>query len=191
MSRKVSQKELLEFDAWAFCRAAEALSGPDVTWHFNRLAEEPTVLNHRLANWAIRGSKDSWGEYLLEFEGLLHVEQSCVACGRAVPLTIDFGRKLLLKPNEVAVDEMNQEDLDEDIDVVACPETINLIDWFEDELLLSLPMFPRHEVCENTPELELIESFKSELDPEEEPETRVEKVKPFANLADLIKAKNK
>jgi len=68
-------------------------------------------------------------------------------CGSGVHNVIDFDRHLILMTSETQADSYDEDTLDEDTDVVACPGAINLRDWLEDEILLACPMFPKHDAC--------------------------------------------
>jgi len=189
MPQQVSHKQLIGFDAWAFCKAGDRFDTGDFEWVLERLDDEPLVHSHKLNSWSVVGRQNARGDCYLDINAELSVALLCVACGHPVDEQLTIRRSLLLKHREVDVDEVDPDELDEDTDVVACPNSINLIDWFEDELLLSLPQFPRHEAC--APQLtedDETSNSKYELSDLDADEPQP-KVKPFANLADLIKAK--
>ena len=78
-------------------------------------------------------------------------------------------------------DEDTAAALDDEIEdeVLALPKTLNLRDLVEDEMLLALPLVPRHDVCPETipmqfGDVEIVE----------------EKANPFASLALLRKDKD-
>ena len=64
-------------------------------------------------------------------------------------------------------------------EVLALPKTLNLRDLVEDEMLLALPLVPRHDVCP--------EAIPMQFGDVEEVE---EKANPFASLAILRKDKD-
>lgn len=70
--------------------------------------------------------------------------------------------------------EAEAEDLDSDEDVLALPRALDLQALIEDELILSLPLVPRHEVCPEPLPL-----------PRDEPLEEAPVANPFAKLAVL------
>lgn len=192
MSRKAPNKSysaFAEFDAWSFCRTKQELKfeASVEEWHFPRLIEEPLLQSFRLDNWSVCGSQNKRNECILGFRGQLSAVFTCAHCGKPVPDRIDIHRDLLLRVSEQEAEAYDQDSLDELTDVVSCPGAINLQEWFEDELMLSLPMLPRHEECEENLDTGLIENYRSSLEEVDEDQPQGETVRPFAGLGDLIK----
>lgn len=206
MSRKASIKsgsDLSEFDAWSFCRTKQELksgasnedsadnASENHEWQFPRLVDEPLLQSFKLNDWAIRGSQNKLNECILAFRGQLSAVFSCAHCGKSVPEEIEIHRNLLLRVSEQEAEAYDQDGLDEYTDVVACPGSINLVEWFEDELMLSLPMLPRHEECEESLDSGLIENYRSTSVAADLDQPIGETVRPFAGLGDLIKSTKK
>lgn len=80
----------------------------------------------------------------------LHVEASaglalvCQRCLAPVRYEVDAQRSFLFVPNEDAAAAL---DADCEDDVLALTRALDLQELVEDELLLSLPLVPRHEAC--------------------------------------------
>jgi uncharacterized protein len=72
--------------------------------------------------------------------------------------------------------EAEAEDAESDEDVLALTRSLNLLELVEDELLLTLPLVPRHEVCPLP-----LPQLSDEPDEAAEPE----RPNPFAKLAEL------
>ena len=105
------------------------------------------------------------------------VQMRCTRCTQ--PITIDIDREVPFlfvrseaEANRIPVDE------DEEWEVVVGSEHMDVASWVQEEIILSLPTFPRHDDCE-PPESQVL---NSEFDEDFE-----EKPKPFANLRDLLK----
>lgn len=145
---------------------------------YPRLLKDGALESFGSIRWEMFGKRDSAGESLAAISGGFKAEMSCAHCGKPVKLDIEVSRRWLLKANEKLAEAFDTDDLDEDIDVVACEEFVNLESWIEDELLLSLPMFARHVACEE----ELNEIDQKLPDSVDLTETR----KPFAQLGELI-----
>lgn len=122
--------------------------------------------------------KTRGGEHYAKIAGAFHVSLVCAHCGQGVDSTIEVARRWLLKPSEKVAEAFDTDDLDEDIDVVACPQHINLETWVEDELLLSLPMFARHESCQ-----EKVDKKGAAVEDQGEAQ---ETTKPFSQLGEML-----
>ncbi|GLR25895.1 YceD family protein [Limnobacter litoralis] len=188
MSRKVSQKEVVEFDAWAFCRAGGTISGYHDDLDFPRLKNDPEITGFKVIEWQVKGYLNRQGESVIHLAGEFEAGFHCVVCDEVVVQRIVFDRKLILAKSEQQADEKDQEIDDEDVDYVACSGVVNLRDWLEDELLLVCPMFPKHDTCSSE---EHEQSGLSEVNVEpgvqndDEPPKKVHR--PFADLGQLLK----
>lgn len=196
MRHKGPLKQFDEFDAWSFSRSGERIRSEDVQFGFPRLADDENILSSHVERWEISGRINAKSESVLRFQGRFDAELSCVVCGSGVQHVIDFDRHLVLMTSEAQADAYDEESLDEQTDVVACPGAINLRDWLEDEILLACPMFPKHDACAE----EAGRSWREEGDDEENTEDlqddtaggpKQEVQRPFANLSDLLKGSKK
>lgn len=196
MRHKGPLKQFDEFDAWSFCRLGGVVKSDDVSFGFPRMAEDDNIVSHTVQNWEITGRVNAKSESVLRLRGQFDAEFSCVVCGSGVKHTIEFDRKLILMTSEAKADAYDEESIDEETDVVACPGAINLRDWLEDEMLLACPMFPKHEACaelaarswqEETDEFENTDDLQDDTAEGSTQEVQ----RPFANLGDLLKSGKK
>lgn len=190
MRPKAFQKDLSDFDAWSFCKTGGQLDSNECSLEFPRLQGDEMMLSCTLLNWRVSGRVNSKSECVITLAGAFDASFACVCCGQAVPQHFEFSRKLILKTSEAEADAYEDDELDEDTDVVACPGAVNLRDWLEDEVLLACPMFPRHQACEDehlAQELSSLNTQAPQDDTAEEPLQEVQR--PFANLADLLKTR--
>ena len=97
----------------------------------------------------------------------------CARCGKSLEIEIVKEVPFLFTKTE---DEANRLPIEED-EIVVGSTKFDVAHWVEEELILSLDLFPAHEDCEPDPE-----SLQSQ-DEDEIPE----RVNPFAGLADLMK----
>lgn len=80
----------------------------------------------------------------------LHVEAAtpvvleCQRCLRPVEATLKVNRSFLFVPGEDAAAQL---DTDSEDDVIALTRALDLRELIEDELLLALPIVPKHETC--------------------------------------------
>lgn len=196
MRQKGPLKQFEEFDAWSFSRLGESICSEDVKFDFPRLASDENILSSHVAYWEVSGRINAKSESVIRFKGRFTAELSCVVCGSGVHNVIDFDRHLILMTSETQADSYDEDTLDEDTDVVACPGAINLRDWLEDEILLACPMFPKHDACaelagrswrEGGADMQDTDDYQDDTADGQTQEVQ----RPFANLGDLLKGGKK
>lgn len=169
------------FDIRAFAQAAGSRTAQDSLQKYERLAQEVSALEPDLmVNWSIQGeARPVPGEAP---EIWLHVQaDTCLplTCQRCltpveVPLAVDRSFRFVAdEETAAALDDESEED------VLALDQEFDLANLIEDELLMEIPLVPRHEVCPVAVKLEVV-------DPDFEA-AQAEKPKPFAALAQLRK----
>jgi len=195
MQRKGSQKEFVEFDAWAFTRTGGSISSAEVKFDFPRIASDELIAKCDVSHWEVSGRINAQSESVLRFKGHFSVEMPCVVCSESVLYSIDFERHLVLQTSEAQADAYDEDTLDDHTDVVACPGAINLRDWLEDEILLACPMFPKHEGCADVAGRTWLDNDAPEDTDDYQDDTAdgsiSEVQRPFANLSDLLKTGKK
>lgn len=73
------------------------------------------------------------------------VHRTCQRCLQPVALALSPQRDFLFAPTEEQAEAWDAEY--EEADVLVLTKSLNLLELVEDELLLALPIVPRHEVC--------------------------------------------
>ncbi len=68
----------------------------------------------------------------------------CQRCLKGLDEALTVGRSFLFVPDE---DEAQRLDEEIDDDVLVLPRWFDLLELLEDELILALPIVPRHEIC--------------------------------------------
>jgi uncharacterized protein len=89
-------------------------------------------------------------EIRLQLQARATVWQTCQRCLEPVAETLDIDRSLRFVAGE---DEAARLDEDSEEDVLALTRTLDLVSLVEDELILALPLVPRHEACPNPLEM--------------------------------------
>lgn len=196
MRRKAPQKQFDEFDAWSFSRLGGRISSSEVKFDFPRASNDENMLSCEVAHWEISGRINAKSESVIRFQGRFNAELSCVVCGSGVQYVTDFDRHLILKTSEAQADAYDEDTLDDNTDVVACPGAINLRDWLEDEILLACPMFPKHEACAELDARSWQEEGEQEENTDDHQDDTAdgptqEVQRPFASLGDLLKGSKK
>lgn len=164
----------------ALCRDGETLLGAWPLAELPRLAESlfvaPAATEH--ASWQARFGQDqpvgrppeSW----LELEAHTHVTLQCQRCLQALQQPLAMQRRFRFVASEAEAERL---DADSDDDHLVMQPRLDLRALVEDELILELPLVPRHEgTCP--------EPLPLATAPAAEPEARPN---PFAALAALRK----
>lgn len=153
----------------------KAGAGADAPRAANRAAGDLT----RRVRWravgstrAVGGEQQVWLHLLADADVVLQ----CQRCLRPLEEAVHVDRHFRFVADEDTAAALDDEIEDE---VLALPKTLNLRDLVEDEMLLALPLVPRHDVCP--------EAIPMQFGDVQEVE---EKANPFASLALLRKDKS-
>ena len=166
-------------DVVAFAKEAGELSGRWPLAQFDRIAESavpgvPVTLADEVS-WSARGERrhlrGGEAQTWMQVEASTHVSLECQRCLRPVDVPLQIERNFLFVHGEDAAAQL---DADSEDDVLAITRALDLRELIEDELLLAMPIVPRHEVCP--------EPLVAAADDEELAE---DKPNPFAALAGL------
>jgi uncharacterized protein len=171
-------------DAKAFAKAAGILAGQDSLSIYARLlAETAGQGGDRQLEWQARGelrvAANGFSQIWLHLQASVKLPMTCQRCLGPADMETSFDRSFRF----VATEEQAQaEDEQAEEDVLALRRDFNLRELIEDELLMALPLVPRHEVCPT--EVKLLAQ-----DPDFEAESG-SKPNPFAALARLQTGKS-
>lgn len=166
-------------DVKAFAQAAASLSGQDALQDYPRLIAE---LNGSPAGlqviWSARGEVRAVAggaeQVWLHLHAQTRLPLTCQRCLEAVMVGVEVDRPFHFVADEdqaAALDDESEED------VLVLDRAFDLPSLVEDELLMALPLVPRHEQCPSEPRL-------AASDPGFEAESEA-KPHPFAVLARL------
>ena len=180
MSRVFNPQRL---DVAAFSQAKAELSGSEPVQHMPRLAAELHGSPEEVAiDWQATGRSmravDGAFYPAIHLEAQAVLPLACQMCMNEALVPIRIDRRVLFVEGEeaaAALDDQSEED------VLALASDFNLKELLEDEILMALPLVPRHEQCPEAP-------VTSVEDPEFH-QAMDEKPKPFAALAALKGAK--
>jgi uncharacterized protein len=146
MSKTPSARRL---DVRAFAQDAASLSARDPLQDYPRLAAEaqgdaPDCTVDWRATGRMRPVRGGADEVWLHLQAEAAVPLTCQRCLTPVRLEFGFERDFRFARDEATA---AQEDEDAEEDVLAISPTFDLHELIEDELLMELPLVPRHEVC--------------------------------------------
>jgi len=140
-----------KLDVAAFARDAASLHGEWPATSLQRLAEaaaaESPASQWPAVTWSVegetrevRGQAQAW----LHLKIGASVQLTCQRCLKAVGETLALERSIRFVKDENEAAEL---DVDSEEDVLALQRHLDLAELIEDELLLALPLVPRHETC--------------------------------------------
>jgi uncharacterized protein len=169
-------------DVSAFAENAAELSGDipllDCQKLLDYAAPDAPPGHKNIVTWMARGElrpvRSQAPEVWLHLDASASLFMACQRCLQPLLVTLQVQRSLRFVAGE---DAAAAEDAESDDDVLALTQSLNLFELIEDELVLSLPWVPRHEVC------------PSPL-PQATPESEMKEPHPFAVLAQLKKPKD-
>lgn len=169
-----------KLDLAAFARDGASLEGEWPAASLERLAEsgagDAPAQGWPAVSWSLHGEvrqpRGGKAQTWLQVQARARVALTCQRCLKPVEEQLDIDRWIRFVDTEAEAAEL---DADSDDDVLALPRHLDARELIEDELLLALPLVPRHEVC---PEPLAHADDADEAEEEERPN-------PFAKLAAL------
>lgn len=173
-----------KLDLAAFAHEGASLQGEWPVTSLERLADsaapEAPASGWPALEWALHaelrrpkgGAVQTW----LHVTASAQVALTCQRCLKPVEERVDIDRWIRFVDTEAEAAAL---DADSDDDVLALPRHLDARELIEDELLLALPLVPRHEVC---PEPLPLAAEEEDAEPE------AARPNPFAALAALKKS---
>jgi uncharacterized protein len=138
----MSQARLI--DGLQFARGAETLAGTLDPTRLPRLAEMRCTVE--ALSYELRGRTDAQGRCWLRVSGDGMLLLECQRCLEPFSFPLAFCTELLL-----AASQREIEAADDDFDRVLAAKEMDVCLLVEDEVILALPMAPRHEQCGGGP----------------------------------------
>ncbi|MBY4599240.1 YceD family protein [Ottowia caeni] len=166
-------------DVAVFSQEEAHLSGRDSLGDYARLAKESDgPISELFLEWR------ATGERLRAVDGAVHpglhlhaqaeLPLTCQLCMGPVPVPVEVDRRFIFVADEEAAAALDDQSED---DVLVISAEFNLRELIEDELLMALPLVPRHEQCPEAPTLSVQDAdFEA---------VQQDKPNPFAVLASL------
>jgi len=136
-------------DVRRFAEEAESLEGSDAMTQYPRLMVETDGRGSEVpVTWSARGEMQNAGHHRpqvwLHLEAHALLPLVCQRCLGDVDMGIDVKRSFRFVPDEQTA---AAEDDESDEDVLAESRSFDLLELIEDELLMGLPVAPRHTIC--------------------------------------------
>lgn len=136
-------------DVKSFAQSASELSGQDLLSNYERLMHETAGLGgERPLNWSVQGelTTDETGavQWWLHVLASVSLPLTCQRCLGPVDSLVAFERSFRFVETEEAAETQDEESEE---DVLAINPEFRLSDLIEDEILMELPLVPRHAEC--------------------------------------------
>ncbi|MDD0815572.1 DUF177 domain-containing protein [Curvibacter sp. HBC28] len=173
---------LERLDLKALAQAGDELAGQAPISQFARLVEESapgSPLSHEVRWTALGEARPVTGgddQVWLHLQAETTLTQVCQRCLGPVDTGLWVDRSFRFVKDESVAEA---EDDESEEDVLALSREFNLLELIEDELLMELPVVPRHEECP--------EEVPMAVEDEDYQAAEAEKPNPFAALAKLKK----
>lgn len=166
-------------DVKAFAQSSSELSGGDLLSKYERLMLETQGLGaERVIDWSVRGefrADEAGGEQVwLHLNAEVSLPLTCQRCLGPVDMAVHVHRSFRFVASEEAAEAQDDESEE---DVLVLSRDFNLSDLIEDEVLMELPVVPRHEECPGSVKLAVADAGFEEAS--------AEKRNPFAVLSKL------
>lgn len=153
-------------DSLSFARDRQSRSGRIALAKLARVVEELAATDGELV-WSLQGDIDTLSRPFLRLQIQTKLTLRCQRCLETMPFSLDVDSRITLFTSEARLESACE--MDESLDAIVATEELNIEALIEDEVLLALPIAPRHENCGNAA-LE---------------RSRAERPNPFAVLASL------
>ena len=135
-------------DVSALCKGSGRLDGRQPLAAMERLAASFCAASDGSAAWQAQGSLlpvvGGEPEMWLELQAEADVPLLCQRCLQAMSETLRVQRRFRFVRSE---EEAARLDEDSEDDVLVLPARLDLLEFLEDELILALPIVPRHDAC--------------------------------------------
>jgi len=149
------------------------LSGRHALAGFKRLVAGLPAQADTQVQWFLRGEGTVAGRRFINVQAQARVTLECQRCLQPFVLPLQVDNRL-----EVVRRQSDLEGDDDEIERIVGSARFDVLDLIEDELILSLPSVPKHDVCPSVPGVS---------ESSDEPEDEARRPSPFAALKRLKK----
>lgn len=127
-----------------FAREGRVLEGELAVSSLERLHDLLAEVSGSVS-FRLQGFKSEHGKLMLHLEVGGIILLACQRCLKAIPFDLDVDNLLEIIPEGA---DMSQDELEDDTrDFLPLAGELNVAELVEDEILLALPVAPRHEKC--------------------------------------------
>lgn len=131
-------------DSFALARSRRRIEGGVAIAKLPRLAEFVAAVQGDV-RYVIAGLIDDEGHPAADLHVAAQLKLTCQRCNTPLDFTLDRTTRFRFVASEEELNALPIED--DEIDAVVGARNMSIYDWVEDEVILSLPLVPRHEQC--------------------------------------------
>lgn len=166
-------------DTYELTRLGSTVQGQAPIARFTRLTADLPEQSDASVAWAVTGETDARGQRFLRVAVKAAPVLECQRCMRPFEWRVETENRLQVVKSEADLDVEGVHDAEPDelIERIVGSARLDVLDLVEDEIILSLPYVPKHDVCPSLPVPMA----------EEQPEPEPGKPSPFAVLSQLKK----
>jgi len=128
-------------DSLDFARNGREISGEVPVAELARL-QDVLESPQGILSYAVRGGVDNLGSHFLDISVTGRCRLLCQRCLAGMDHPVQLDTRLLLR-DQASLDAMDEED--EEFDSILADAHLDVLNLLEEEILLSLPIAPRHE----------------------------------------------
>ena len=128
-------------DPTSFARDGSRLTGVVAPAQLPRVAQE-LFDDSGAVDYRIEGSVTPKGEPALRVELAVDIAVRCQRCMERLPIRLDVGHTVVLSREVEELEPVSEEP--EDVDSIPLVASVDLLDLIDQEVMLSLPLAPRH-----------------------------------------------
>lgn len=122
---------------------------------FTRLVGDLPQQADTTVSWSVKGIADTRGKQFLLLRVTASPTLECQRCLRAFQWPVDAENRLELVRSEAELEEGadgHEQDPDDFIERIVGSQRLDVLALVEDEIILSLPYVPKHDVCPSLPD---------------------------------------
>jgi uncharacterized protein len=138
-----------QLDLKAFAQSAGHIEGHDLLSNYQRLLEDTQGQGaDRLLNWSARGelrtNEAGLDQIWLHLSADVSLPLTCQRCLAPADIDVTVNRSFRFVESEELAEEQDDEAQE---DVLAISREFKLAELIEDEVLMEIPLVPRHDAC--------------------------------------------
>ena len=131
-------------DSFYFARARRRIEGEVAIGQLPRLAEFVTTVQGHI-RYEIAGLINDEGHPVADLHVAALLELTCQRCNSPLDFALRRTTRFRFVASEEELNSLPIED--DEVDAIVGSRNMSIHDWVEDEVILSLPLVPRHEEC--------------------------------------------
>lgn len=130
---------------------AAALDGHWPLTDLSRLISDAAPAGDGQVHWRVEGARRAMAggapDPLLQLQARATVRLTCQRCLQPVDVTLEVACSFRFVADEAEAERLDEEADDEDVLALPPRGRLDLLPLVEDELILAVPLVPRHETC--------------------------------------------